>query len=619
MLLIIKYKLTFAGIFFCLLAAAQDNEIAKLKFLLSKSANDTNKLKILDALIENTNEDSIWIPYNEQLGKTALELIKSDNPKIKLTAKKYYGSYFNNLGYAAENSGNTAVALDNYYKSLKIHEEIKDEAGISTVLNNIGYLKNSQGDKQEALVHFERSLSLQRKLADSAGMALSMLNIGSIFDDYHRTDSALYFYKLSYAVSAAINDKYKQGMVLSNIGSLYDKADNMDSAMLYYRQGLALQESIDDKEGIATSLINFGNIYLKQKNYSAAQQSFERSMSIAREIGYIKLMRGAALWLSKIYALRNNYKGAYEMHLLYKQLADSISNDETRKQAVKRQMQYEYEKREAMLNAEHDKKEALATKEIEKQRLVKTIIIVASVILFILLVFGFYNFYSKRREKFRKTVEQVNNKALRAQMNPHFIFNSLNSIQDFINSNDSKNANTYIVKFAKLVRMILENSRKQEVLLSEDLRALELYMQLESLRLHHGFDYEIKIDSGIDKENTLIPPLIIQPFVENSIWHGLQHKQERGKISINISRKNDELEWIVEDNGVGRVAAMEVKSVSPVKKNKSLGMEITRERIKLYNSVKNTNAFFEVTDIVNAENAINGMRVILHLPFEEAN
>ena len=233
-----------------------------------------------------------------------------------------------------------------------------------------------------------------------------------------------------------------------------------------------------------------------------------------------------------------------------------------------------------------------------------------------LLAFGFVNFYTRKKESFNRTVEQVNNKALRSQMNPHFIFNSLNSIQNFINANDSENANEYLIKFAKLVRMILENSREQEIELSKDLKALEIYMQLESLRLKHGFDYKINIDSNIDADNVLVPPLIIQPFVENAIWHGLQHKSERGKIEINISQKNNELLCIIEDNGLGRKAALKIANQLSPEKRKSLGMQITAERISLYNNIKNVKAFFEVEDIVSDNQT--GVRVKLHLPFEEA-
>jgi tetratricopeptide (TPR) repeat protein len=585
---------------------------------LSLSKSDTQKLQILNQLIENIDQDSLWLPYNDTMGQIAHALLQNNNLVVKQLAQKYYGTYYNNLGYAAENNGNTPEALDYYYRALKLHETANDLNGVSIVLNNIGYIKNGQNDKQNALLDFKRSLQIQIKLNDSSGIALSLLNIGSIYDDLAKADSAVFYYQQSLKVSQSISEVQKSGMALSNLGSYYDKHNQLDSAQFYYTKALEIQQQINDIEGLTASHINFGNIYLRQKNYPLAIQYFEQAMHLANKSGYIKLKRGAALWLSKVYAQSGNYKDAYKMHVLHKQLADSISNAETRKEMVKKQMQYEYEKKAAIIKTEHDKQTLIEKNETEKQRQIKLIVIVASLILLILMVFGFYNFYSRKKETYRKTVEQVNNKALRAQMNPHFIFNSLNSIQDFINNNDLPNANTYIVKFAKLIRLILENSQHQEVLLADDLKALELYMQLESLRLPFGFDYEIKIDGSIDADNTLLPPLILQPFVENSIWHGLQHKKTRGRILVAIHHVNQELQCTVEDNGVGRQHFETNNTVQTKIKRKSMGMQITGERIRLYNSMKKAHAYFNITDITDINNKNAGVRVQLYLPFEEA-
>lgn len=603
---------------FTAMVTAQQNETDSLLKVLSYSKADTGKLIVLDALIESITDNAVWQPYNEQMGTLAQALMKSNSSKVQVVAKKYEAIYFNNLGYLAEAANNIPLALDCYYRSLSLNESANDKKGIANALNNIGVLKDNQGDKEEALQHYLKSLHLRQAIADTAGIAQSLSNIGTIYDNKGEMDNALSYYRQSLKLIEGIDDKATMGVLLSNIGGVYDKKNDNTHALEFYTRSLKIEEEIGDTHGIYVSQINFGNIYMKQKNYAVAEKYFEHAMDMAKEIGSAETIYGAANWLSKIYSAQGKYKAAYEMQVLYKQLADSISNAETRKQAVKKQMQYEFEKKEATAKAEQKIKDALAKNEIEKQRQVKTIIIIASLLLITLLAFGFINFYKRKREVFKKTVEQVNNKALRSQMNPHFIFNSLNSIQDFISANDSKNANAYLIKFAKLVRMILENSRKQEILLSDDLKALELYMQLESLRLKNGFDYELKIDPAIDTDATLVPPLIIQPFVENAIWHGLQHKTERGKIIINISKIENDLQCIVEDNGVGRVIAQTKKTETNPEKRKSLGMEITKERIQLYNSIKNAKAFFEITDILNANNVITGVRVLLRLPFEEA-
>ena len=206
------------------------------------------------------------------------------------------------------------------------------------------------------------------------------------------------------------------------------------------------------------------------------------------------------------------------------------------------------------------------------------------------MIFFFYKRKRDAEQKQKETslslqVSETEMKALRSQMNPHFIFNALQSIQTFLLSHKSEEANAYLLKFSKLMRLVLENSQHSEVSLKEDMQALELYMQLESIRLQHPFTYQFHIDKTVDVESDSIPPLILQPFVENAIWHGLQYKNEPGHIDIFISKKNNALYATVEDNGVGRDMSKQVAQPMLLKKE-SLGMKLTEERLKILNELK---------------------------------
>ena len=217
---------------------------------------------------------------------------------------------------------------------------------------------------------------------------------------------------------------------------------------------------------------------------------------------------------------------------------------------------------------------------------------------------------------FGKQVLQTEMKALRAQMNPHFIFNSLHSINEYIMENDKDRASEYLSKFARLMRLVLENSREQEVPLESDLAALELYMQLESLRFANRFQYRIKIDPGIDRENTLIPPLMLQPFAENAIVHGIKDKGD-GLIKIDIHAENNSmLRCIVEDNGAGRETPAMAKETRG--ERKSLGMKIMQERLNTINQLKKAKAAVYIFDLKDAENKPGGLRIELLLPLKLA-
>jgi LytS/YehU family sensor histidine kinase len=254
------------------------------------------------------------------------------------------------------------------------------------------------------------------------------------------------------------------------------------------------------------------------------------------------------------------------------------------------------------------------------------------VVLFTLIPFvvGFsfivFIFYRKRRESlFKQTTAELNQqvvevemKALRSQINPHFIFNCMNSVQEFMEKNDVKSAREYLEKFSKLIRMVLENSVHKEVSLKKDLDALCLYMQMEQVRMSNRFDFQIKIDSAIDGENTVVPPLILQPFVENSIKHGLSGKSTRGTLTIRAIRESEMLKFIIDDDGIESTGQEKKETrFSDVKKT-SLGLSLTRERLEVLNKTKNTNASFTLSDIRDADNNYKGKRVELFLPYEEA-
>src|SRR3546814_9386899 len=195
-------------------------------------------------------------------------------------------------------------------------------------------------------------------------------------------------------------------------------------------------------------------------------------------------------------------------------------------------------------------------------------------------------------------------KALRAQMNPHFIFNSLNAIGNSIDKRDFETAGNYLTRFAKLVRLILENSEYRESPLATDLQVLELYIQLEAMRLKGKITYEIDVDDDIDAENTLVPPLIVQPLIENSIWHGLAPKDGHGRIWIRVRQEQGSLCYIVEDNGVGRATA----SCNTATAKRSMGIALTRARIAITEKRPQSETDISFDDLPN------GLAVTVKLP-----
>ena len=225
----------------------------------------------------------------------------------------------------------------------------------------------------------------------------------------------------------------------------------------------------------------------------------------------------------------------------------------------------------------------------------------------------------ERSEKEKQVAElkqkgtELEMQALRAQMNPHFIFNSLNSINRFILQNNKAQASEYLTKFSKLVRMILQNSQASLITLESELESLELYLNLEALRFNYHFDYKISVPKDLDISALQVPPLILQPYVENAIWHGLMHKEEKGQLDVEVSEEGNHLYFKIRDNGIGRekAAAMASKSAT---KHKSMGLRITAHRIAIVQNSETLSSPVTINDLVNADGSAAGTEVVIKMP-----
>jgi len=247
-----------------------------------------------------------------------------------------------------------------------------------------------------------------------------------------------------------------------------------------------------------------------------------------------------------------------------------------------------------------------------------------------LLAVGIWSIISYRLRSLRRELEQrkkeqqltelkqqkteLEMQALRAQMNPHFIFNSLNSINMFILENNKLQASEYLSRFSRLVRLILQNSQEALIPLERELEALQLYLELESLRFEHRFEYKISVNEEVDTTVLKVPPLIIQPYAENAIWHGLMHKKEKGHVEIELHQQEEILVCKITDDGIGRKKAAELKSKS-ASTHKSMGMRITGDRIAMLQQQKQNGTSISITDLVLSNGSPKGTEVVIKIPF----
>ena len=237
-------------------------------------------------------------------------------------------------------------------------------------------------------------------------------------------------------------------------------------------------------------------------------------------------------------------------------------------------------------------------------------------LLFLLIVYSIFKRRVnaiKRQAFIKQQLTELEAKALRAQMNPHFIFNSLNAIQELIVTENINAAYDYLSKFSKLLRLVLNNSEKAAIPLADELSMLQLYLELESLRFRKSFSYEIQVEKSLDAEGVLVPPLLLQPFIENAVWHGLMLKEGEKKLRLSIRQHEKHIVCVIEDNGIGREKSAEIKSQKIGASHfESKGLKLSQQRIQLL-GLEGKKGTIKIEDLY-ANNLATGTRVSIELP-----
>lgn len=278
--------------------------------------------------------------------KKALEYYqKSLILRTELNDKLGISESYNNIGLVYNEQGNIPGALNNYHKGLKIQEEIGDKKGIATSLNNMGELYQQQGDTSRALNYYNKSLKLQEEIGDKNGLAGSLHNIGHIYYERGDIKSALNYFNKSYKISEEIGSKVGMAHCLNSIGVIYSGTNDLSKASEYWWKSLKLREELGDKQGMSLSLNQIATALFKLGKINEAKTYAEQSLKLAQELGYPGDIKTSSGSLSRIYSKAGDWKKAYEMLDLFRQMSDSVSNENSRRITLQKSLQYEYEKK----------------------------------------------------------------------------------------------------------------------------------------------------------------------------------------------------------------------------------------------------------------------------------
>ncbi len=432
------------------------------------------------------------------------------------------------------------------------------------------------------------------------------IGIQKMFVDSNLTTVMPYLQE-SLKINQSLNDSLSALTVLNMIGWFYYLKHLPDSSLRYYLLSIRYCPP-SNIGGFAKPYGNIGTIYRDKKDYDSAIYYYNLCEQYCLKTKDFYIFAGLYKDMSDMYIARGDYKKAFEYYVAFKNSNDSLNASRYLEGLGYARAKFDTEAKEKELQ--------LLNLRLDQQ---KYFTYGFSGFILLLLIIGVLLYYQSKNEAKRK-ISEMNNRLseithanLRQQMNPHFIFNTLNSIQYYMYQHDKIATNNYLTKFSRLIRKILENSQHTLVAVKDELDVIQLYLELETLRFKEKFIFEIIVDEEIDTLTYKVPTMLIQPYVENAVCHGLINKPDQGLLTITMQLCDHHICCTIEDNGIGRKAAMEIKVRKDTPHN-SLGTKITESRINITNALYGTDLKVIFTDLKDGENKPCGTRVELQLP-----
>ncbi len=589
-------------------------------FWFGKTDNKTN--------IEKVYQQLWYALFPQSKFDEANEYAEKQLHRSKVTGDQF-GIYdaLTSIGVIRYQEGNYDSSFYFFQQARQVALANKNGVWITNVLYNIGILYRSITNYAAALNYYRQAF--QRDNAENIKFRIEndwdiwvRMEYAELFSLNHQFDSAWYYY--NFFDTSALKTKDLR-IYLVSTDETYFLQKKYAKALPNFIRGLAYHKELNDVNEVKRTLLDIAKTYFVLLNDEAALEYARQGLSLALQTKSKQFIRDAYNVLYSVYDRLHQTDSAYFYYQKYIAIKEIVVSDQTKGKfaAYGYEQQFELLNKEKLISRQELKIQA---QKLKSESLLRNILLVGILSILLLGVILFRNIILKRKnEKLRNEKAQsdlrhkaaeLEMQALRAQMNPHFIFNCLNSINRFVLKNETEAASDYLTKFSRLIRMVLNNSDRTFITLEDELDTLKLYMDMERLRFNHSFDYNISFNNSIDADNIFIPPLLLQPFVENAIWHGLMQKEGQGRLDIELSVEDRTLTCIITDNGIGRKQAALLKSKS-AEKQKSLGLHITNERLALLNINMAEQTSFNFEDVTDDEGNNAGTRVVLKIKYTD--
>jgi tetratricopeptide (TPR) repeat protein len=532
------------------------------------------------------------------------EKLAEEERKYKLLSKLllFKGKYYLRIGFFKESS-------DAFLKSILVAKEHNISGIIPSGYDGIANVLNAAGDVTGYRNYLNLMVGAATREKDTLIIESGLQRLGNSFIDYKRdarkADSVL---RKCMQLAIAKKDTFYISFAAANLGWNHYLDKHYDSATYYYEK--SLKYSIPGRQmGVASnSLGNLGTINRDLGKTDRAIQYYSKSIDFAKKISDWYTLSWVFGDMSKLYLDARDTQRAFNNYVLYKQYNDSLLLKKNTQGLADARIRYEADT--------HKKEIDILSLRLKNNRLLNfgfAGLIILTIIIATLFISRSKISSKRRLSEMNRKISELTQANLRQQMNPHFIFNTLNSIQYFMYQHDKLATNDYLTKFSNLMRKVLDNSQHTSISLHDELDALKLYLELESMRFKDKFDFSITVDEDIDPFLYKVPAMLIQPYVENSICHGLMPLVHKGYVAINIKMDTDCIICTIEDNGIGRDAGVERKRSKKDGYN-SLGTQITNSRLDLVNSLYGTSLKTTYTDLKNEKGEAAGTHVEIQIP-----
>ena len=539
------------------------------------NSNDSNRqAEVYISLADTYYKQSNFSKSEENLLKAkAIYQKGNDKNGLAVVSRK--------LAQTQESQNKMGSAAENYKKAAGYSNVKKQEA---TNRNDYSRVSSKSLKTKEKAV--QENISLNDEAANADELTKDYSNLAEINVQQNNVSKAAENLNNAYEI-AKISEPNQALIINQKLTDLYVENIDFEKAIEVKKKVLSEQFVKDNSQLKASEIQQLANVYLKTDNVAEAIKLFKNAYQISLEKGHTLEARKSVHKLDSLYQSLGNINASMQLYREFlEELPELVKND---RGLIDSKVLEETENRIALLEKEKAlKDELIRKKNIFNYSLIGALTILSGLVFFI------FRTLKKVQIKNKKIALQ----SLRREMNPHFIFNSLNSVNQFIATNNELEANQYLTKFSKLMRGVMENSTEDFIPFPQELDLLQNYLALEKTRFIDKFDFEIIVDDNLNQQNLLIPGMLIQPFLENAIWHGLRYRSEKGFLKLNFSKENESLKITIEDNGIG-IKESKKQKTHHQKNREGRGMKNTFERIKLLNDLYKKNIICSVNDSEN--------------------